>query len=516
MRWSHRVMVLTAIPIVTSCVWIVQGGSIERILPESMTTPQRVESPMKAFLLDGSTVVYERGGFITFDSVQGEGTRYAVGTLEPTSIGSIALDSVVGIEAFQGRVYGGASFLATVAATALGVVATAALMVAIFGSCPTFYGSAEQGGLLQAEAFSYSIAPLLEGRDLDALRVVPDADGVLRLELRNEALETHYINELDLVSVDHPPETRALPDDRGMPVAVRGEAQPRGAHDRDGTDVLSALTASDDHHFASSEERIRSASGLDDRDFIELTFDRPAGEEGVLVLQLRNSLLTTVLFYDMMLGRAGAGAVDWIGRDLSRIGTVAQLGRWFQDAMGLRVQVLRDGQWVEVGRVPDTGPIAWEEVGIRIPLPDSGPVRIRLSFFTDAWRIDRVSLGHPEEPTSTVRLPPARVEDERRLLPPDALALLAEPDERYLATYPGTSVMLEFDPPPVRPGLGRSYLLSSQGYYTEWVRSEWIRNAERVETFEPGADTVETLMRLWLAKRQAFEEQFYSSRIPVR
>jgi hypothetical protein len=497
-------------------VWIVQGGSIARILPESISTPRPVESPMKAFLLDGSTVVYERGGLITPTAVEGDGTRYAVGTLEPTPVRSIALDSVIGIEAFQGRVNGAATFFATVGATALGVLGTAALMVAIFGSCPTFYGSAEQGGLLQAEAFSYSIAPLLEGRDLDALRLVPDSDGVLRLELRNEALETHYINELELVVVDHAPEARAMSDDRGIPLAVTGETPPRTAHDRDGTDLLSVVSASDDRRFSSSEERIRSASSADERDFIDLTFDRPDGEEAVLVLQLRNSLLTTVLFYDMMLGRAGAGAVDWIGKDLARIGSVAQLGRWFQDAMGLRVEIPRGGEWVEVGRVPDTGPIAWEEVGVRIPVPDSGPVRVRLSFFTDAWRVDRVSLGLPDEVAGPVRMAPARLEDDRRLLPPDALALLAEPDERYLATYPGTSVMLEFDPPAVRPERGRSYLLASQGYYTEWVRTEWIRNADRAVTFEPDDDTVETLMHLWLGKKHAFEEQFYSSRIPVR
>jgi hypothetical protein len=516
MRRFMGLVLLVVVPIVTACVWIVQSGSIEEILPQNVGTPRRVESPMKAFLLDGSTVVYRDGGTITPDSVQGEGVRYAVGTLQPTPVSSVALDSVVGIEAFQGRVNAGTSFVLSLGATALGAIGTALLAVAIFGSCPTFYASPQQGGLLQAEAFSYSVAPLMEARDLDAMRIRPDSDGVVRLELRNEALETHYINQLELVAADHAPDVRALSDDHGVPIGVANEVGPREALDRDGTDVLGSLQHEDGLSFASSEERIRSASGLDDRDFIDLTFDTPEGDEAVIVLSLRNSLLTTVLFYDMMLGRAGAGAVDWLGRDMARVGSVLELGLWFRGAMGLRVQVPSGEEWVDVGRVPDTGPIAWEEVGVRVPVPESGPLRVRLSFFTDAWRIDRVALGARGELTRTTHVGPARLIEDGVAAPTETIQLLAKADDRYLATYPGTSAMLEFSPPPPGPGLTRSYLLGSQGYYSEWIRSDWIRNAEEAVTFRPGDDTVETLMQLWLSKKDAFEADFYSSRIPVR
>ena len=76
--------------------------------------------------------------------------------------------------------------------------------------------------------------------------------------------------------------------------------------------------------------------------------------------------------------------------------------------------------------------------------------------------------------------------------------------------------MLEFMPPPPEPGLARSYMLASQGYYSEWIRSDWIRNADQAVKFQPGDDTVETLMKLWLSKKDSFEAAFYSSRIPVQ
>lgn len=45
---------------------------------------------------------------------------------------------------------------------------------------------------------------------------------MVRVELRNEALETHYINHIELMAVSHPPGAEAVPDQRGRPVVVAG------------------------------------------------------------------------------------------------------------------------------------------------------------------------------------------------------------------------------------------------------------------------------------------------------
>ena len=148
------------------------------------------------------------------------------------------------------------------------------------------------------------------------------------------------------------------------------------ARDRAGRDVTATLARADGDVYASPAARIASANAADPDDFLELRFPRPAGSEAVLTLRLRNSLLNTVLFYDMMLGQAGAGAVDWIGQDMDRIGTLVEMGRWFQDAMGLRVDVFDGREWVQVSRLTDTGPIAWEEVGVRIRSPDTDLTRM--------------------------------------------------------------------------------------------------------------------------------------------
>jgi len=514
--WLARILSGALAVACAGCLVIFQGGSLEQSGRSELQTPRQVDSAMKAFFVDGSTAVFPSGGHITEDSILGDGTLYSLGLADTTRVTALPLDALVGIEAFQGSTNGPASFLASVSLTAAAGFGSVVLFKALFGSCPTFYTATADGELLQAEAFSYSIAPLLEGRDLDAITLRPDADGVLRLELRNEALETHYINHLDLLAVDHAPGTRVIPNDRGVPIGVVEEVPPLDAIDGSGRRVLSSIHASDDRAFASLDERIANTTSEDPSDFVELTFPRPASEDAVLVLRVRNSLLTTVLFYDLMLGQAGVGALDWIGRDMARIGTVVEMGKWFQESMGMRVEAHDGDGWVEVGRVPDTGPIAWEEVGVRVPVDDGDVVRLRLRFLTDAWRIDRVSLGKATRIGGESRIPIARVIDDGVLVDDSIIRRMAVPDDDYLATYPGTSVSLEFDPTSQRPGLERSYLLASQGYYTEWVRPEWLRGAQEPEIFRPGEDTVEALMALWLSKKDDFEADFYSSKIPVR
>ena len=130
---------------------------------------------------------------------------------DPKATSRVSLDSVVGVETFEGRRLAAQTIVVSTAATAVTGAAAIVLLKVLFGSCPTLYADTGTGPVLQAEGFSYAIAPLLEQRDLDPLRVRPDADGLIRLELRNEALETHYINNIELLAVRHARDARACP-----------------------------------------------------------------------------------------------------------------------------------------------------------------------------------------------------------------------------------------------------------------------------------------------------------------
>lgn len=73
---------------------------------------------------------------------------------------------------------------------------------ACFGSCPTFYLQPDQNfHYADAEGFSNAIAPSMEYFDIDALNNTKIIDGNFSITMKNEALETHCVNDVKLLAV---------------------------------------------------------------------------------------------------------------------------------------------------------------------------------------------------------------------------------------------------------------------------------------------------------------------------
>jgi hypothetical protein len=98
----------------------------------------------------------------------------------------------------------------------------------------------------------------------------------------------------------------------------------------------------------------------------------------------------------------------------------------------------------------------------------------------------------------------------------DALSAIATPDEHYLRTTPRQRFTVAFDVGRSRDArMERTYLLASQGYYTEWVRGAWIADARDTTTFVPSVQTLVRAMEEWRVQRDSMEQRFFRSRIPV-
>jgi hypothetical protein len=344
--------------------------------------------------------------------------------------------------------------------------------------------------------------------------------------VRNEALETHYLNHLELLEARHGADEFVLPDEHGPPLAVRDLRPPVLARDRAGRDVTPALRAADGVVFSTDSGTLARAGGDDLDDHIDLTFPAAGRADSVaLVLRVRNSLLNTVLLYDGALG-AGARALDWMGQDLQRVSGAVAMGRWYNERMGMHVAVRAAAGYRVVARVGDTGPIAYHDVAVIIPVvPDSGrsagrddTLRIRLSFTADNWRIDRVAIAGSFRRPNIRTIPVQEVRRDDGTADTAARASLRSPDESYLVTSPGQRFGVVFDvgtADRTTGGSERTFLLASQGYYTEWVRGAWIK-APTAAVFTPSDLTLADVLRRWQAKRTTFERQFYTSRVPVR
>jgi hypothetical protein len=409
----------------------------------------------------------------------------------------------------------------SVTSVGLGVIATTTLVLGgvtgycavnpkgCFGSCPTFYVEGAGGRepeRPQAEGFSESIARVLEARDLDALLVERPGGAKVTIVMRNEALETHAVRSVRLVAAPRPPAGRVLAgtDDRLYAASALVPPLECRAPEGDCRDALRAVGGAD--RVSPADE-----SDLATREVIELRFPAAHGPAGVAIAA-RQTLLSTFLFNQTMAyvgPRAGEflAALERGGPAAGRraLGMARVLG-------GIDVEVAEgDGPWRAAGAFDEAGPIAGD---LRVvPFEGSGasPLRVRLRLARGHWRLDAVAVAQLGESITPVRLEPASVErdglrDER------ARARLLD-GERHLVTHPGDSYRLTFRLP---PGDGPFDLfLESQGFYYEWMRSEWLAEQDPRMAALALANPAEALRRLapaYKAEEPFLERAFWASR----
>jgi hypothetical protein len=353
---------------------------------------------------------------------------------------------------------------------------------------------------------------------------------VIRLELRNEALETHFINHVEVVAVRHAAGSRVVPDQGGRPVVVSGFAPLTRARDRAGRDLRTALAERDGVLFSSDPAIVAAAREGDLDDWIDLDVaDLPPGDSVAVVLRMRNSLLNTVLLYEGMLG--GRDAPDFLAQDMQHIGRTIEFARWYVRTMGMRVAV--DGVPLPAqepfeghARLSDIGPIAFRDVAVVVPRPrtDAAGTRIRLRFVADNWRIDEVrvagAISRPDYRTLALdsMIVPTPAAGGGPMIDAAAVGAVAAVDEQYLETRPGQRMTLVFHPDDAAPATDgtSTYLIAWQGWYREWLRPDWLANPKRTEPFVPGDAAVLTALRSWTGQKDTFERAFYSTSIPVR
>lgn len=510
-RAIRRVALLGAAAI-AACISTTTKG---RVVPTS--EPVVVVSPVRAYLLDGSIVVYPRGVSVASGVLRGEGERYTATLAGPVPSGPIPLDSLIGVETFERTVNPVRTLLYSAVMATGTVVLAAVAAVALFGSCPTIYADSAGTAVLEAESYSYSIAPLLESRDIDRLRVVADSTGTVRLEVRNEALETHYTDQVELIEVRHRPDEMVLPVAGGGYAAVRGTWTPPVVRDGAGRNVRAVVERADGVAFATDSELLRrAAEGGDSDDHIDFALAATPGHDSVaIVLRMRSSLLSTVLLYDHMLARPGARSLDWMARDLGTISTLAELATWYRESFGMRISVLDDGRYRQAARIANVGPAAWHDVAAVVPASDGDSVRIRLSFPADEWRIDRIAVASDVRGVEHRGIAPVRVVDGAGGSRPDALDFLSRADGRRLQTRPGQRYFLDFDVGRDIADESRTFLLAAQGYYVEWVRGSWLAGATDSTAFAPSRGTLASVLTEWRAQKDSLERTFFERRVPV-
>jgi hypothetical protein len=185
--------------------------------------------------------------------------------------------------------------------------------------------------------------------------------------------------------------------------------------------------------------------------------------------------------------------------------------------MGMRVSVRDGGGYRQVARFTDKGPIAFHDLAVLVPVTAGDSVHVRLSFVADDWRIDKVSFATRFSHAPVRTIPLQTVTGSNGSADTAAFASLSDADDRYLTTSPGQRFSARFVAGPISPDSVRTFMLASQGYYTEWVRGSWIQKtaAEKKPFVASRAAIAQAIVR-WRSRQSELERQFYSTAIPTR
>ncbi len=378
---------------------------------------------------------------------------------------------------------------------------------ACFGSCPTFYVDGEQKGILQAEGFSRSVAPSLEAWDIDALYRAEPAGRESHVKMKNEALETHVVRQVDLLVVPRDKGERVFVTPDGAFWQATRVIGPSRCQAPEGN-CLKQLQSFD------GLERISQTDStfLGAKETIELEFlGLPSGKLG-LVVASRQSLLSTYLFYQG-LAYMGSAVGEWMA-GLERGDRLFNEGidRFTEVLGGIEVLEQHPSEgWTVVGELGEPGPLATDVKIVPLPDSDSSSRRVRLRLTKGQWRLDWLAIAAMEKEVKPLELPPFRVRNDavehhkaREILTESLQALVTLPGDTYVLSY-------------LLPNNFESYeiFLQSRGYYIEWIRDEWLveeNPARAAIMFMNPTEALKLLAPEFKQIEGEMEEAFWNSR----
>ncbi|MFI5181484.1 MAG: hypothetical protein ACHQPI_08850 [Thermoanaerobaculia bacterium] len=369
------------------------------------------------------------------------------------------------------------------------IVLTAGILVAIAAatkqSCPFVYSWDGTQYVFDAEPYGGAITRGLERDDdtvLDHLRA--DA-GLYRLLLTNEVDETQYTNALWLRVVDHAPGVRIVPGTDGTLRTVRAPVPPRSARTADGRNLTRWLAASDRLIF---EPVPNVGPSGETRDEIVLTFPKPEGaREAKLVVNAGTALFGSYMIKESLrlYGRDLSAWYEAMDRDPEA--TAALHEKLLQEELwALKLDVEEPTGWETRGKLIGTGPLIVKDrvVPLDVSRVVGDELRVRIRPPRGFWALDSFAVDYSaDEPFHVTDVPLLAARDgagrDRRS------ALLAADDEYdELPVGSADRVALTFPVPAHEPGLDRTVVLHSRGWYRLNLASEGEPDHDAIRRFE--------------------------------
>ena len=386
---------------------------------------------------------------------------------------------------------------------------------ACFGSCPTFYiNETDNFHYADAEGFSNAISPSMEYFDIDALNNQKVSGDEFSIMMKNEALETHCINDVKLFAYPLEKGERVYQSPSNDFFLCENEYSLSKANAAEG-DITTLLKSNDRiERFSLSDE-----NNLSSKEEVYLTYDQVAHTDSLgLILNFRQTLMTTYLIYSAM-GYMGDEVGDIFAKIETQGGTSDKLKDGIKKELGnIDVYLWNESKndWEFQNGYNETGPIAINKQIIPLHnIPSNSKIRIKLVLNKGLWRMDYASLTTIKKQVSPIEISPSTVTNKGKL---DHVALKKiKTVDHYLISMPGSEYEFNFRLPSADTDY--DFFLYSKGYYLEWMREHWIKDKDLMKLKQMVDNSKKYLREEAEGYKQyeaSMEQEFWNSRIDTK
>ena len=372
---------------------------------------------------------------------------------------SLPFKQISSVEVFEkdrGRTVG--SYVLGGVGVILGIFAVFAIAVAIACNCPQVYTFDGNEYNFKSGVFSGAIYSSLEKTDYLPLEGLQSTNGKYLFKLANNQKEEQFINQVQLINVEHDTAKNVLLDRQGE-AHTYGNTVTVGKAENASKEAAEAIKYKDGSVYMFNEQNdSKSAFGS-----IILNFDRKEiGDDGKLIIHAKNTLWSGYIF-DEFSCMFGNKYQSWISKQDNADRKLIE--KWQQQqALPLMVYVETDEGWTFADYFPFTGNTAGRDMIMKLKLPDNKKnARIKIECAYMFWELDYAAMDFSADEPVTINYLNASVAATAG--DSSKIAEVSAKDKDYAALKEDESIKVEFNKVAETKNKSNSLFLSTTGYY---------------------------------------------------
>ncbi len=384
-----------------------------------------------------------------------------------------------------------------------------------FGSCPTFYMNEDNNfHFADSEGFSNAIAPSMEYSDIDALNNPPIEDQIFSLTMKNEALETHCVNDVKLLAYPRKKGERIFQSKSNEFYLCQNDYLLSHAEGQEG--IVTALLKNEDRQerFSLADEK-----NLSSKEEIYLTFDGVENQNDLgLIVNFRQTLMTTYFIYSAI-GFMG----DQVGDFFAKIEQSKEINSSLKNGITKELGNIdlyalnsRTNEWELQDGLYETGPIAVNRQIIPLKIYGKNQqIKLKLVMNKGLWRIDFTALTNIKGKVKPLEIKPSSIYNKGQN-DLDALSAIENPN-KHLISMPGNEYRFHFELP--EKNMDYELFLYSKGYYLEWMREHWLKDKNLLKLHEMVYNPKKYLRnetKDYKEYESMMEQEFWNSKIDTK